>query len=226
VSEKVLIALKERFQADILSTHSFRGDDTVVVNPERLLEIATFLKTDPEMAFNMPIDVTAVDYLHRTPRFDVIYHLYSTILRHRLRIKVPAFQDKPEVSSLTPLYRGFNWFEREVYDMFGIRFIGHPDLRRILLYEDFEGYPLRKDYPILKTQPLQPYRSVDVQVPESPGPSHRPLRERGFTTYGTATSPGGREACPQQTPHSHEDFIETHPIDPFRRTDMKGSQEK
>ena len=87
-------------------------------------------------------------------RFDVIYHLYSTAHNHRLRLKVPLAQADPVVESLTGLWASANWFEREVWDMFGIRFTGHPNLRRLLMYEPFQGHPLRKDYPIRKRQPL------------------------------------------------------------------------
>jgi NADH-quinone oxidoreductase subunit C len=87
-------------------------------------------------------------------RFTVVYHFYSTALKHRLRFVVPLQETDPEVESVTRLWAGANWFEREVWDMFGIRFRGHPDLRRLLMYDEFEGHPLRKDYPVKKRQPL------------------------------------------------------------------------
>jgi len=103
-----------------------------------------------------------VDYLDkRTPRFEVVYHLYSLSKNHRLRVKIPVAGEDPVVDSLTPLWKGANWLEREVWDMFGIRFRGHPDLRRILLYEQFEGYPLRKDYPVNYRQPLVKERELE-----------------------------------------------------------------
>ena len=104
------------------------------------------------------VDVTAVDFLGRAPRFEVVYHLYSLAHRHRLRVKIPVAEDDCRVPSVTPIWKGANWLEREVWDMFGVRFDGHPDLRRILMYESFEGYPLRKDYPVSKRQPLVPER--------------------------------------------------------------------
>jgi NADH-quinone oxidoreductase subunit C len=100
------------------------------------------------------VDITAVDHLGRKPRFDVIYHLLSVPSKRRLRIKVQVEDGESTVDSLTSLWGDANWLEREVWDMFGIRFSGHPDLRRILLYEEFQGHPLRKDYPIRKRQPL------------------------------------------------------------------------
>jgi len=102
------------------------------------------------------MDLTAVDYLrlNKKPRFEVVYHFFSLEKRHRVRIKVPAETKDPEVDSLVPLWAGADWYEREVWDMFGIKFRGHPNLKRILMYEEFEGHPLRKDYPINKRQPL------------------------------------------------------------------------
>ena len=151
-----LNALKERFGDSILEIHSFRGDDTAVIRPEALIKIATFLKQDPELDYNFLMDLTAVDYLkmNKKPRFEVVYHFYSLSKKQRIRIKVPVEAVNPEVESLVSLWPGANWFEREVWDMFGIKFRGHPNLRRILMYEQFEGHPLRKDYPIQKRQPL------------------------------------------------------------------------
>jgi NADH-quinone oxidoreductase subunit C len=125
-------------------------------------EIFRLLKEDPQLDFNFLVDLTAVDYLDkRTPRFEVVYHLYSLSKNHRLRVKIPVAGEDPVVDSLTPLWKGANWLEREVWDMFGIRFRGHPDLRRILLYEQFEGYPLRKDYPVNYRQPLVKERELE-----------------------------------------------------------------
>jgi NADH-quinone oxidoreductase subunit C len=100
------------------------------------------------------MDVTAVDHWKRKPRFEVVYHFFSLEKKLRLRVKVPVGEPDPEVDSLCSLWPSANWYEREVYDMFGIQFAGHPDLRRILMYPEFEGFPLRKDYPIDKRQPL------------------------------------------------------------------------
>ncbi len=153
----VLDKIEERFGEAILETHSFRGDDTVVVERDRLLELLDFLRNDPDMSFEFLMDLTAVDYLGRkSPRFEVVYHLYSFSKNQRLRVKTGVPEEDPEVDSATVIWKGANWFEREVYDMFGIKFRGHPDLRRILLYEGFEGHPLRKDYPLDKRQPTVP----------------------------------------------------------------------
>jgi len=146
--------VRERFGDAILSTHSRLGEDTAVVVRSKLVELCRFLKDDPDLLFNVLMDVTAVDYEKRKPRFEVVYHFLSVPHLLRLRVKVPVGHDDPEVETLTSLWKSANWYEREVYDMFGIRFKGHPDLRRILMYPEFEGHPLRKDYPINKRQPL------------------------------------------------------------------------
>lgn len=157
----VLRYLKERVSGKILETHAFRGDETIVVQREGLHEMFRSLKEDPQLAFNFLTDITAVDYLgKKEPRFEVVYHLYSTRTGKRLRVKVPVPEADAAVESLTPLWQGANWLEREVWDMFGIRFLGHPDLRRILLYDEFQGHPLRKDYPVNLWQPLVPELEV------------------------------------------------------------------
>jgi NADH-quinone oxidoreductase subunit C len=146
--------IRSRFPEYFLGAHAQHGDETVVLKPEGIAPVAAFLRADAELQFNILMDVTAVDYLGRAPRFEVVYHLYSLSRRARLRIKLPVGEDQPEVDSLTPLWKSANWYEREVWDMFGVRFRGHPNLTRILMYEGFEGHPLRKDYPIKKRQPL------------------------------------------------------------------------
>jgi len=123
------------------------GDWTVIVSPDRLLEVATFLRDDAETSFDYCSDVTATDWPPRERRFDVVYCLYSTGLRHRVRIKVRAGEDD-EVPSVTGIWPAANWLEREVYDQYGIKFTGHPDLRRILMPDDWQGHPQRKDYPL------------------------------------------------------------------------------
>jgi NADH-quinone oxidoreductase subunit C len=113
-----------------------------------------FLRDEPGLDFEMLMDVTAVDYLGQEPRFEVVYHLYSLKRNHRVRIKARLPEAAPEIASLVELWPSANWMEREVWDLYGIRFSGHPDLRRILLYDEFEGHPLRKDYPKERRQPL------------------------------------------------------------------------
>jgi NADH-quinone oxidoreductase subunit C len=154
-AEHPLVARMRGGVADaVLATHAFRGDATAIVSRDRLLELCRFLRDDAQMRFDMLVDVTAVDYLGRVPRFEVVYHLYSVPLNHRIRIKVALEESDPRLPSLVPIWAGANWLERETWDLYGIVFEGHPDLRRIYLYEEFQGHPLRKDYPKEKRQPL------------------------------------------------------------------------
>jgi NADH-quinone oxidoreductase subunit C len=156
-----LEAIRAKLAAAVLDAEAFRGDDIVVVRREGLLESIRSLKEDPALAFDFLSDLTAVDYLgKKEPRFEVVYHLLSLKRHRRVRIKVPVPEAGAGVDSLVPLWKAADWMEREVWDMFGIRFRGHPDLRRILLYEEFSGYPLRKDYPVNQRQPLVPERPL------------------------------------------------------------------
>lgn len=158
MSKKVLTALTKRFKAQLRGSHAHVGDETILIGPEHLLEVAEFLRNDPKMAFEMLVDITCVDYLRREPRFEVVYHFYSVSLKHRLRVKVLVEEGSETLPTLTGVWRAANWAEREVWDMFGMKFEGHPDLRRILMYEEFEGHPLRKDYPIQQSQPRMDLR--------------------------------------------------------------------
>mgnify|MGYP002620152683 CR=1 FL=1 len=158
MSKKVLQALQKKFKAHILDSHDRLGDETVIITAEGLRPICEFLKSDDKMAFDFLRDLTAVDYLQRKPRFEVVYQLYSMSLKHRVRLRVVVEEGNETVPSVCDLWRAANWAEREVWDMYGIRFEGHPDLRRILMYEEFEGHPLRKDYPIQLSQPRMDLR--------------------------------------------------------------------
>jgi NADH-quinone oxidoreductase subunit C len=149
----VLEKLASRFGNAILATHSDFGDATAQVARERIVEICTFLRDDPDMLFNFAMDLTGVDYLGEEPRFEVVYHLFSLEHKSRLRIKARVSAEDPTIDSVAGVWTGMNWYEREAFDMYGIRFNNHPDLRRILNPETFVGYPLRKDYPKKKRQP-------------------------------------------------------------------------
>jgi NADH-quinone oxidoreductase subunit C len=162
VSKAVLEKLQSKFGAAIQEVHSHLGDDTAIVDPNSWKTICEFLKNDASCDFDLFIDLTAVDYPDRTPRLEVVLHMYSVGRRHRIRLKTRIGTDSlenTEIDSVTSVWAGANWFERETYDMFGITFRGHPDLRRILLYPEFVGHPLLKDYDAQKTQPLVPYRT-------------------------------------------------------------------
>lgn len=150
----LIAKVEAAFPGKVLESSSPHGDDTVVIGRDDAPEIFRTLRDDPAFAFNMLVDLTAVDFLGREPRFEVVYHLYSLVLNHRLRVKIRVPEDDAVVPSVSALWKSGNWLEREVWDMFGIRFTDHPDLRRILMYEGFRGHPLRKDYPVAKRQPL------------------------------------------------------------------------
>ena len=157
--QAILARLRERAGNGVLETHDFRGDHTAVVARESILDLLTFCRDDSALEFDLLVDITAVDNLkfpgrEDGPRFEVVYHLYSTVHNHRVRLKVRAEEDDAHVPTASVLWPIANWLEREVWDMFGVRFDGHPDLRRLLLYEEFVGHPLRKDYPIERRQPL------------------------------------------------------------------------
>ena len=149
-----LALLAESFSDEVRQVLLSHGDAIAVVLPGALQKVMQFLKNDSRLLFNVLMDVTAVDYLGREPRFEVVYHLLSLQFNQRLRVKVEVANAKPELDSVSALWQSANWLEREVWDMFGISFAGHPDLKRILLYPEFEGHPLRKDYPIRRLQPL------------------------------------------------------------------------
>jgi NADH-quinone oxidoreductase subunit C len=155
---ELLSACEARFAGAIHDPTEAAGNAAITIDRERALEVFGALRDDPQFGFDLLADLTAVDYLGRTPRFEVVYQLYSLPRGHRLRVKIAVGEEDPQVPSLTPLWKAANWLEREAWDMFGIRFEGHPDLRRILMYPEFEGHPLRKDYPVSKRQPLIPER--------------------------------------------------------------------
>lgn len=157
--DAILDALRERFGAAVVETHAHRGDHTAVVTRQALPDVLRHCRDDAGLAFDVLMDLTAVDYSRFPgredgPRFEVVYHLYSIRHNHRLRLKTRVDEDDPVVPTAVGLWPIADWLEREVWDMFGVRFEGHPDLRRLLLYEEFSGHPLRKDYPINRRQPL------------------------------------------------------------------------
>jgi NADH-quinone oxidoreductase subunit C len=186
-ADSLILAVQERFPGAVTGSHAYRGDATVILSRERLLDVARTIKEDPAFQMQFLMDVTAVDFSafghkpspaffassgiavrpspeipdqepwpgpHGQARFMLVYHFFSLSLKHRLRVEVPVEEDDAEVDSVTSLWAGADWFEREVWDMFGIRFRGHPNLKRILMYDEFVGHPLRKDYPVNKRQPL------------------------------------------------------------------------
>ena len=154
--------IHHKLGAKVLSASEPQGDQVIAMDRAGLRESFRILKEDAELSFNFLSDITAVDYWNKKePRFEVVYQLVSFKHRRRLRIRVGVPEDDTVVDSLTPLWRGANFLEREVWDLYGIRFSDHPDLRRILLYDEFVGHPLRKDYPVNLWQPRVPEQHVD-----------------------------------------------------------------
>jgi len=213
----LMTAVLARVGAMVLEHHADFGDDRIHVARENIVEICRTLRDTPELAFDMCLDVTAVDYFgnpdgfrapvriwdenrgewriraqsrHRIvppprgpePRFAVVYHLLSTQHLHRIRIKVRVPEDDPTIATVSDLWPGANWLERETWDLYGIRFTGHPDLRRIYLYEEFVGHPLRKDYGKEHEQPIEEYTGPGAKEPRRPeiedGPAAQ-ITERG-----------------------------------------------
>ncbi len=140
--------IKEKFPEAVEDIIEFRDEVTVVVAPEAIVEVATFCRDDAELQFNMLSALSGVDYYPEEPRFAVNYVMNSLPLNHTLRLKVYVPGDNPEIPTVTGVWAVANWPEREVYDMFGVRFKGHYNMRRILLPYDWTGHPLRKDYPL------------------------------------------------------------------------------
>jgi NADH-quinone oxidoreductase subunit C len=157
--KKIIDELKQAFPEKIKDTSSEFGDDTVTIDKDFLLDLVQFLKKEPR-EYSMLLDLTCMDYFGQEPRFEMVYLLLSLTGKHRLRIKISLPEKDPAIQSLASIWKNANWLEREVYDMFGIRFIGHPDLRRLFMYDGFEGYPLRKDYPLSKSQPRIQLRKI------------------------------------------------------------------
>lgn len=151
-NNRAVVKLKERFADSVLDYKEFRGEVTVTVKKEKILEILKTLKDD--LKYDFLCDVTAVDYLGQSPRFMVVYNLYSISNKDRLRVKAPVDES---IDSATALWNSANWLERETYDLMGINFVNHPDLRRILMTDDWVGHPLRKDYP-LQGPGREPYK--------------------------------------------------------------------
>jgi NADH-quinone oxidoreductase subunit C len=141
----------EAFDADAIAAGSLdRGELTLEIAAGKIVSICGFLKYDQK--FVRLSSVTAIDRYPAEPRFEVVYHLHSVEQKQRVRLKCRVYGADPAIESVTSVWRGANWYEREVFDLFGIRFLGHPDMRRIMMPDDWEGHPLRKDYPVTGTR--------------------------------------------------------------------------
>ena len=148
-NQTVIERLKAQFPQSIEATIEFRGDLTARIKKSDIVEVCAFLRTDSELSFDMVIDLCGVDRYRSEGRFEVIYNLYSLKNKAYVRLKVLVDENDCVVDSVTSVWAGANWHERETYDMFGITFRGHPDLRRMYMPEEFEYYPLRKDFPLM-----------------------------------------------------------------------------
>ena len=140
--------IRDRFGDAIGELVGSGRDASCTVEPSRIAEVCRFLKEDAALQFNMAPYVTAVDYLGQEPRFEVVYHLLSIPRKERVRIKTKLDGSSPAIESVTSVWPSANFYEREVFDLFGVRFSGHPNLKRIMMPDNWEGHPLRKDYPV------------------------------------------------------------------------------
>ena len=177
MSDKLIKWVRERFPKRVIGSHNEAGMATILIGRDGIVEVMEALRNDGETDMQMLIDITAVDFLEysqqvraatspcdpdngyglsgaKMPRFEVVYHLLSLSKRHRLRVKVPLEESDLTMPTMCGVWRAANWAEREVWDMYGVVFEEHPDLRRILMYEEFQGHPLRKDYHQRGYQPL------------------------------------------------------------------------
>lgn len=149
MKEIILNKLIEKLGASQIEFSEFRNDLSILLKKEHLLDAALLLRNDEELKFDMCKDVTAIDWEKRKNRFTIIYHVYSFKNKFELRLKVNIDEADLAIASLSGIWKSAEWYERETFDMYGIRFISHPDLRRVYMPEEFEYYPLRKDFPLL-----------------------------------------------------------------------------
>ena len=166
MAKKLIDLVKRKHKEAVVDSHSRLGNDTVIIRPEHLLEVAATLRDDAGAKLDLLRDITAVDYLNRVPRFEVVYIFYSIELKHQLLVRVLVEEESCKVPSLHKIYPIAGWLEREVFHMYGVDFVGHPDLRRVLLYEEFEGHPLRKDYAVQASQPRVALRARERDAVE------------------------------------------------------------
>lgn len=138
--------LKAKFSSEIIDVVEFRGETTVTVKKEKIVDICTFMRDIG--GYNLLCDLCSVDYLGQAPRYMVVYNLYNISTKERIRLKAPVEEQEAKIATVSTVWGTANWMERECWDLMGINFVGHPDQRRILMPEDWVGHPLRKDYPV------------------------------------------------------------------------------
>lgn len=186
--------LRERFPDDVLDVSEHRGETTVVLRPESIERACLALRDAPGLRYNFMADLTAVDWPEREPRYEIVYHLLSLETRAVVRLKVRVGDDdspSPEVPTVTTVWPAAHFFEREVYDLFGVRFAGHPYLMRIMMPSDWVGHPLRKDYPLTGIHLPSPHwgGQIPFEQPLPPGTGQQTLR----TPDGVEEAPAAGE---------------------------------
>ncbi len=147
--ELIVEKVKEKFGESVEEISDFRDDLCITIKKDRIVNLGKFLKEDPDLQFIMCKDVTAIDWATRKKRFTAVYHIYSLQLNYTLRLKSNIDDDPPTIETVSSVWQSANWYERETWDMYGIKFLNHPDLRRMYMPEGFEHHPLRKDFPLL-----------------------------------------------------------------------------
>jgi NADH-quinone oxidoreductase subunit C len=182
--------VRAHFPDDLLAASAFRGETTLLLRPESVARVAAALRDAAGLRYNFLADITAVDWPERDPRFDVVYHLLSLETRAVVRLKVQVGapeEETPAVPTVTGVWPAADWYEREIFDLFGVAFAGHPDQRRILMPTDWVGHPLRKDYPLTGIALPEPHwgGQVPFDQPLPPGIGRQTLRTPG----GTAERP-------------------------------------
>ncbi|MBH24177.1 MAG: NADH-quinone oxidoreductase subunit C [Myxococcales bacterium] len=179
MSKSDIKKLGRKFRKVVLDTSERLGMDTALIDKDAVREILEYLRDEEKMQYNMLRHLTCVDYLHRDPRFEVVYVLYSMSNKTQVVIKAAVPEDDPTIDSVHDLFGCANWAEREVWDMYGVDFKGHPDLRRILMYEEFDGHPLRKDYDKQASQPRVELRKTERDAIEEFKTFHKQQPEQG-----------------------------------------------
>ena len=147
--ELIVEKVKEKFGESVEEISDFRDDLCITIKKDQIVNLGKFLKDDPSLQFIMCKDVTAVDWATRKKRFTTVYHIYSFKLNYSLRLKSNIDDDPPTIETVSSVWQSANWYERETWDMYGIKFVNHPDLRRMYMPEGFEHHPLKKDFPLL-----------------------------------------------------------------------------
>ena len=184
-------AVEQAHSGSVLEGREFRTETTLIIRADAIRDVCTYLRDDAGWRFNLLADIAGVDWPERERRFDVVYNLYSIVHNHRLRLKVQVGLDE-SIPSVVPVWSTANWLEREVFDMFGVPFDGHPDLRRILMPDDWEGHPLRKDFPLSYELP-----QFTHNLSERPEWLEEGLRWFGDRQYGSGLP---QESFPRQGP--------------------------